>query len=251
MRLSGATLFARYAYPPNELGYCGPDNASVLLERASVSAEQRIARHARRFEGAWPYLEIIAAAAGLDDPLDARVVEAYWIGNELLDLVDPQSLVAELQHRFLGQSGATWVAGSPHHSFHVLSIYPWVGLLGSEPAQDHALWVLDRCRIRSGVVMAVQGPLARVRSRPLVLDQGRLDLGAPHEELVAWSVDGRSLLPSISDGDEVAMHWNWVCDVLGSEQVGQLEARTAEQLARTNAAILCARDADAQSAPTQ
>ena len=24
-------LFARYAFPPNELGYCGPPDASVLL----------------------------------------------------------------------------------------------------------------------------------------------------------------------------------------------------------------------------
>ena len=24
MTLTGATLFARYAYPPNVLGYCGP-----------------------------------------------------------------------------------------------------------------------------------------------------------------------------------------------------------------------------------
>ena len=33
------------------------------------------------FEGAYPYLELIAAANGIEDPLDTRVVDAYWIGN--------------------------------------------------------------------------------------------------------------------------------------------------------------------------
>lgn len=237
MVISGATLFSRYAYPPNELGYCGPEDASVLLERGSVSAEQRIAGHARQFEGAWPYLEIIASAAGIADPLDARVVEAYWIGNELLDRVDPVSLVALLQERFVGQSGASWVPGLPHHSFHVYAVYPWVGLLSRGPGGGPALSVLDQCRIRSGVVVEVEGERVRVRSQPLVLRDGLLELGAMREESVAWSVDGRSLLPAVSTGDAVAMHWDWVCDVLSPEQEAQLEARNADQLSRTNSAL--------------
>ena len=29
--LPGPVLFARYAYPPNALGYCGPDDPAALL----------------------------------------------------------------------------------------------------------------------------------------------------------------------------------------------------------------------------
>lgn len=102
--MSGAALFARYAFPPNELGYCGPDGAQVLLEQGLEGSDgEEIARRARLFDGAWPYLEIIAAAAGLDDPLDRRVVEAYWIGNELLELVDPAACAAELRSTFRGR----------------------------------------------------------------------------------------------------------------------------------------------------
>jgi len=243
---SGATLFARYAYPPNELGYCGPGDASVLLGRDSVGAEQQIARHARQFEGAWPYLEIIASAAQIADPLDARVVEAYWIGNELLDTVDPASLVAQLQERFVGQVGASWEPGLPHHSFHVFAVYPWVGLLRRGGANDVALSVLEQCRIRWGEVITVEGERIRVRSRPLVLRDGLLGLGSLREETAAWSVDGSSLLaveagsPQVSVGDHVAMHWDWVCDVLTPGQAGQLELRSADQLARTNAGLRAA-----------
>ncbi|MDQ2738880.1 MAG: DUF6390 family protein, partial [Actinomycetota bacterium] len=152
MMPSGAELFARYAYPPNELGYCGPEDASVLLARES---ERDVAQSARQFEGAWPYLEIIAAASGIGDPLDPRVVEAYWIGNDLLDTVRPELLMAELQQRFPGQSGASWVPGLAHHSYHVFAVYPWVGLLRQGRGAEVALSVLQQCRIRWGEVVAV------------------------------------------------------------------------------------------------
>jgi hypothetical protein len=56
---AGARLFARYAYPPNELGYCGPDGAAAMLD---PDRPAEIARRARQFEGAWSYLEFLAAA---------------------------------------------------------------------------------------------------------------------------------------------------------------------------------------------
>src|ERR1039458_5353739 len=92
----GPLLFARYAYPPNALGYCGPGDSQSLLELGadpgSVGNDEGLRRLARRFEGAWPYVELIAAANRIEDPLDLRVVEAYWIGNELLDRRRPRRL---------------------------------------------------------------------------------------------------------------------------------------------------------------
>jgi hypothetical protein len=244
MNVSGTTLFARYAYPPNELGYCGPDDASVLLQRGSAVAQAQIAEHARQFEGAWAYLEIIAAAAGIADPLDARVVEAYWIGNELLANVEPDSLVSTLRERFGDQPGASWVPGPPHHGFQVFSVYPWVGLL-RRGTGEVALSVLEQCRIRWGEVIAIEGERVRVQSRPLVLADGLLELGAAQEQTAAWSVDGRTLLAAEADsgaapvsvGDHVAMHWDWVCDVLSPAQVARLELHTTDQLARTNTGL--------------
>jgi hypothetical protein len=247
--VSGPTLFARYAYPPNELGYCGPDDASVLLRRGSAAAQAQIAEHARQFAGAWAYLEIIAEAAGIADPLDARVVEAYWIGNELLDHVDQNSLVTTLRERFGDQAGASWMPGPPHHGFQVFSVYPWVGLL-RRGTGDVALSVLEQCRIRWGEVVAIEGERVRVQSRSLVVADGLLELGPAQEQTAAWSVDGRtvlpaeaadgSLMPPVSVGDEIAMHWDWVCDVLSAAQAAQLELHTTDQLARTNAGLRAA-----------
>ena len=73
---AGRELFGRYAYPPNELGYCGPTDGA---------AGSGLASHAREFDGAWPYLQLIAAANPREDPLAADVVTAYWVGNGLLE----------------------------------------------------------------------------------------------------------------------------------------------------------------------
>ena len=39
MNDAGAAMFARYAYPPNELGYCGPGDGRDLLEYVSAAAD--------------------------------------------------------------------------------------------------------------------------------------------------------------------------------------------------------------------
>jgi hypothetical protein len=235
MSAEGALLFARYAYPPNELGYCGPPDAAALLRSDAVAG---IERRARRFEGAWCYLEFLAAAAGLPDPLDARVVEAYWIGNDLLDRADSGALVDRLLDRFRGQSGGTWreAAGRAlaHHSFQVFEVYPWAGLLGAGGAPT-ALSILDRCRIRTGVVLAVDGETATVESSPLVLDGGATDVGPARPEVVRWSAGGRALIEGLAPGDLVALHWDWVCDVITREQaawIETLEARQREEVGR-------------------
>jgi len=238
---SGALLFARYAYPPNELGYCGPDDASPLLVHETTAVDDElIAERARQFEGAWSYLELIAEAAGLDDPLDARVVEAYWVGNDLLESLDPAGWLDELGKRFRGQTGGFWnrlttgttALALPHHSFQVFAVYPWAGLLAS--GSDVPLSVLDRCRIRWGQVIGVDGERALVRSNPLTWDGHVLALGEARDEAVHWSKDGRSLLGGVAVGDQVAMHWDWVCDRLDARQLDALRASSAAQLELTN-----------------
>ncbi|WP_433301486.1 DUF6390 family protein [Actinoplanes sp. CA-030573] len=217
---AGALLFARYAYPPNELGYCGPSGASDLLRSELASA---IAARAPGFDGAWAYLSYLAA----DDPLAVDVVEAYWVGNSLLDAGDFSDLSAFLGSRFAGQRGGTWAdAGAralPHHSFHVFEVYPWAALL-RRTGNPTAVSVLDRCRIRTGKVVTVSGEQATVLSHPLVWDGSALAAGPPRPETVSWSAEGRSLLAGLAPGDLVSLHWDWVCDVITPEQAARIES---------------------------
>jgi hypothetical protein len=241
-RAHGALRFARFAYPPNELGYCGPDASSQLLEQVTAgAADQDLRRLLRGFEGAWPYLELIAAANGIGDPLDDRVVEAYWIGNALLDRVGARLMGDSLEDRFRRRAGRSWTnlvaavpdGAVPHHSFHVFGVYPWLGLL-REGRLDEPLRVLDRCRVRWGQVRSVSGGEAVVRSQPLTWDGLRLGLGEIVEERVLVSVDSRGLARGLVAGSWCAMHWDWVCQELDDRSLRRLRHYTLSQLAVVN-----------------
>ena len=64
----GPVVFARYAYGPNRLGLCGPDDAEALFGQTSRGSDERELRElALGFEGAYPYLELIARAKMFDE----------------------------------------------------------------------------------------------------------------------------------------------------------------------------------------
>jgi hypothetical protein len=112
----------------------------------------------------------------------------------------------------------------------VFEVYPWAGLLrrSGHPA---ALSVLDRCRIRVGTVRKVFDSTATVGCRPLVTSgDGRLVAGPLRDETVAWSAGGRSLLSGLVPGDRVALHWDWICDVLTETQAALIEGYERRQL---------------------
>lgn len=239
----GPLLFARYAYPPNELGYCGPADAGALFGTAGEGTDLRELSHlATGFTGAWPYLELIAGCNGIGDPLDERVVEAYWVGNGLLGQVPATALVTSLDERFerrVGSRFGAMAAAAPlggvcQHSFHVFAVYPWLGLLRAG-MEGPPLTVLDRCRIRWGVVETVSGDTATVRNATLVFDGSRLALGPERVEVARLGIDGIGLAPTVAPGDAVSLHWDWVCDVLSPGRLAWLQRCTAVNLAAVNA----------------
>ena len=239
---AGALLFARYAYPPNALGLCGADSPSTLLEYGDAAeSDPGLAELARTFEGAWPYLTLIAEANRIEDPLDPRVVEAYWVGNELLAHVPPASLARHVRERFHGRLGSAResipsviAAGAvPHHCFHVFALYPWLGLLRSGIV-DEPLHVLDQCRTTPALVLSIDGDSAEVLAEPLLWDDGKLRLGKPEPRRVRWSDGGRAFVRPQA-GQLVSLHWDFVCDVLTNGAAGRLAAVVRRVLDAVNA----------------
>jgi hypothetical protein len=242
---AGPLLFARYAYPPNALGLCGADVRRTLLEYgAARESDGGLAELAQTFEGAWPYLELIAGANGILDPLDPRVVEAYWVGNELLDRVEPGALARHVEERFRGRlgrgrdnvTGAAAAGAVPHHCFHVFAVYPWIGLLRSGIV-DEPLRILDQCRTTPARVLAVEGEDLRVLAKPLLFDGGRLFLGAPSERIARWSDSGLAFVGAPAAGDHVSLHWDFVCDVLTPAAARSLDRATRQALRAVNPVV--------------
>lgn len=213
----------------------------ALLEyRSSGLVDAGLAKLAAAFNGPWPYLKVMAEKTGAGAPFSRRVVEAYWVGNDLLDRVGTLDFGNTIEAKFKSRVGPSWArmaeaipGGVPHHSFHVFVTYPWVGLL-TQSHRGEPLRILDQCRIRWGRVDAVEGEQAVVTSQPLNWDGKQLHLGAPRQETVTLATGGLGFVEPLRAGEWVSMHWNWVCDRLDAKQLSDLKRYSKRQLNMTN-----------------
>lgn len=237
--ISGAQLFVRYAYPPNALGYCGPAESEAFFEYGTDHVtDGNLIDMARRFHGAWPYLQLISSGNGIEDPLDHRVVEAYWLGNGLLERLSATDIqdTVEKQFRPIARLPFSHVpqgidAGAvPHHNFHVFIVSPWLTLLGEAKKRAYAVSVMENCRIRWGTVVALDGDQAVIRSSPLVWDGKQLSLAEARHENARIARDGSAFLNDLVPGDVVSLHWDWVCDRLTRAEVQRLRQQTKRHL---------------------
>ena len=243
---NGATTFSRYAFMPNRLGYCGEDANNSLFEYGlSGVVDNGLRELAETFEGAFPYLRLIADCNGFEDPLAYPVVEAYWLGNNLLDHVEMAPLYSNLQDRFsprMTMSDWRWLSAKPndgsrpHHSFHVLEIFPRVGLL-RDGAADRVVETMGNCLIRWGKVLEVLGSQLIVEAPRLEMQEGKLVLGSPQTQSVAHTYDGRGFLDGVGRGDWVSLHWGWACEKLSTRQRANLERSTRRNLKLANETI--------------
>ncbi len=246
MSASGALRFGRYAFPPNRLGYCGPTDHAALLEYvASGRPDRGLVELERRFDGAYPYLALIALANGIPDPFDERVVEAYWVGSPLLAGVGAAPFHESLRSRFRGRMDGRsfdWLTAKlrlgavPHHDFHVFDVYTRAGLM-NDPGAPVMLETMDACRISWGAVVDVERDQLLIRRRPLLLAGGRLALGEPRMERVTRQLDGRGFVDEARPGDHVSVHWTWACEVLEPGALAGLRAVTDRCLALANLTI--------------
>jgi hypothetical protein len=237
---AGADMFARYAYAPNALGYCGPPLGATLRDGTADD----VLRAARGFSGAWPYLRVLSKLTGITDPLDFRLVESYWLGggvgaeapgaqffDELLAIIGPQAgrYWSHLTPDLAGESAG-------NHCFHVFGVYPWTRFLGRGMDQ-HPLHVLDSCRITWGTVISRAGDAVEVLCRRLVWDGCCLALSEPAPQILEVWADGYCAVPDVAAGDVVAVHWGRLCGRLRPEQVHALADSTQRQLLVTNARL--------------
>ncbi|MDD5032957.1 MAG: DUF6390 family protein [Candidatus Pacebacteria bacterium] len=232
--MNGLQLFIKYALPPNVLGYCGPEGLSAQKNNA-----EELRNLLSRFEGAVPYLRLIALSNGIKDEFDERVVEAYWLGNDLLLNVLNKDLYDSIEERFekkMKNKEWRWLVSQsipqakPHHVFHVFEIYRRAGLLRSG-AKDKILETMDNCRIGWGTVKSINGGFALVAYSPLEFREKKLCFGK------STAKNFLLLDPSVKIGDEVSFHWNHVCDKITPDQKRNLAYWTDFHLKLVNKTI--------------
>lgn len=237
----GVEMFARYAYAPNALGYCGPP-LGVTLRDGSVD---EVRRAATGFSGAWPYLRVLAKLTGIADPLDYRLVESYWLGGGVGADLDPRDFFDALLAIIGPQAGRYWShltaklapEAAGNHCFHVFGVYPWTRFLGGagrHGAVEHPLSVLDNCRITPATVLSRADDRVEVLCQRLAWDGRALSLSAPSARVLEVWADGYSAVPDVAVGDDVAVHWGRLCGRLSPRQVRAVADSTDRQLRVTS-----------------
>ncbi len=238
--MSGIPLGARFSLATNRLRYCGPEDAEPLLYRAIVRGRNLSAAGdaLRKFEALEPYLAAIADKHGRD-PLDRDVVEAYWIGNELLDDFTRRDFVRILER--LGRRGLPPAVvrrlkdhlperPMPHHAFHVT----FVGVGAVTGKVETTLVNMERCRPSWGFVVGLGESMLELEKPSLILDRGRFRIGENERTSVGYDP---KLMPGIRPGDAVALHWDVPVVSLDASQLARLQAYTQRSLEASSEAL--------------
>ncbi|MEK7537466.1 MAG: DUF6390 family protein [Patescibacteria group bacterium] len=238
----GLLRCSRYAFGPNRLHYCGPDANQELWSYIDHEvADPGLEHLLKGFRTMYPYLRLIADANGIRDAFDERVVEAYWIGNRLLDHVQVQKFYTHLRdEQRLGKRmgweavnvlGEKIVRGAvPHHSFHVLEVWQRTGHL----EQEHTLESMDSCRISWGTVSKVDGPHIDVAAESLILRNGKLALGPVMNKRIVRSLGAEHDIESLQPGQIITIHWGVPCEVITKSQAAELKRRTLSHIRFAN-----------------
>jgi len=242
----GLLKCSRYAFAPNYYRYCGPDNRKRLEGYLSEKiVDTGLREYLVDFEGLYPYLKTIATENNLSDPFDERVVEAYWVGNNLLHQVRQKEMAETLLYgqqlkKRLQTKVWRWITDKIpkgaffHHSFHVFSIFTRTGHL----TIDHTIDSMNECRIGWGRIinnsnLKFQSLKIQLKTQQLIYRKGKLVIESNVIREVIPSVDV-GLAKSLKPGDWVSYHWGFICEKLTLKQVARLSHYTRHNLRLAN-----------------
>lgn len=238
----GIMRCSRYSFGPNRLHYCGPDANKELHDLIEAGKDDfGLELLLRQFKTLYPYLRYIAGENNIKDPFDARVVEAYWLGNELLDSIEKSTLYNFLidnlrvkdkmkTKEFFWLEEKMKKGAVPHHSFHVLNVWDQKG--HGDGLKD--LERMNECRISSGIVMSVNGPEIMVSSEPLIYTAGRFALGEAVPKILTRQLEAEYDIEQIKPGQIVSIHWSVPCEVITEKQAQILRKYTLKNIAFAN-----------------
>ncbi len=242
----GLVRCARYAFMPNRLAYCGPtDKNEDLLYLTTEEKNKKGLNHIlENFETLHPYLSLIARGNRINSPFHPQVVEAYWLGNNLLENVTLNNFYVHLMEglnlrKKLSLSSKNYLeeklpqGALPNHAFHVLNIFIRTG----KEFVAHTLETMEACRISWGKIKKIQKDNFLVAYQPLIYLDKKLLLGSNLEKKVKREIEGKTFILNPKVGDIIAFHWNLACEILNPYQVKDLYFYTQKAITLANKTI--------------
>jgi len=232
--LSALAFACKYSLITNRLDYCGKKNSfesfGFFLANPSEEKAPEIKSLLDSFYSEKSYSESIASVHNLER-FDFSVLEAYWLGNNLLEKGshrEIQKTILGFQNFGLPREIAEQKAVSlpencvPHHSLHVLHVN------FITPKLKPLVKNLSDCLIQWGEVKGAEKEKIKVKGIELKSLNNRLVL----QEKSKLIENPFSLLPE--KGDFVSCHWNNAIEILSEEQLESLKKYTLRNLEAVN-----------------
>jgi hypothetical protein len=227
--MNGTELALRFSYITNSLRFCGPEEAKeqFLQYLDKKDNEDKVKESLLKFEGLRPYFSSIAEKAK-KDCFDYKVIEAYWIGNELLDNFndrDMKEIIVKLMLRGLPSSIADKLIHNlpsglvPYHNFNVM----YVGVGNLTGSVEKTLPNMDNCRISWGKVVEVLQDKLLVQTNLLIKNNNKFELKENERKTAVYLPQ---MLSNVKKDDVVALHWGFAPLILTEEQLKNLEKYT-------------------------
>lgn len=230
MSISGLLMCSRFAEPPNSLSLCGPDSKKDLTFYSTTQyADRGTSNILSQFSTLYPYLYLIAGENNIRDPFNAKVVEAYWIGNSFLSKVrskyfafhlsDTLNLKSKISKKELNRTLTKLNYNAfPHHSFHVLNIYYRTGHLPI----PYTIETMEACLVRWGKVEKMNGASITIQTQPLIHQKNQLAFGKTITRTIFAQDKNDILLKNINKDDWITYHWGKLCQKLSKPQLQNL-----------------------------
>jgi hypothetical protein len=223
-------LAARFALPPNSLGYCGKNTAPERLKDCVINGECKdISEELSKFIVLNPYLETLAKILKTDK-FSYSLIEAYCLGNDELRKIKQEDYQILLE-AFVKQGVPSWLVEElkndipkkfiPFHLFQVLH----VGVGRASGSVPFNMETINNCMVRWGVVTKVDSWQLTVDLNSLI--KNKLYKLTTIQEKFDYRKD---FLPGIKMGDIVAVHWKQVVKILNKKEVENLSYWTNQVL---------------------
>ena len=225
-------LATKYSFMPNRLKYCGPEDADKIFFNFIITKKnsKKVRELLHDFKALRLYLELIAKKNN-KKTFDKEVIEAYWIGNELLDNVSNDDIRELILNEFtkegLPRSVATELALrtpkgiTPHHSFHVLH----VNFLTKNVIPTIAN--LEKCRISWGKIKEIKENELLVEYKPVITDNNKIKLGKTKLKRIKYH---KEFFNDMKKGDFVSIHWDLAIERLNKDRLRNLEKYTLKNI---------------------
>lgn len=215
----------RYSCKPHELGFCGPQevNSKDILKKYLLGkkcSNKLIKKMLDEFIGAVSYYREIARLNNIKDYFDKRVIEAYWLGNGLLDnvktddlkniiltdFVKPDLLTKEKALKIVDKIPSGVVA---HHTFHVFFVGSITGRV------EITTKLKDVCKVSWGKVVEIfeKDRKIEVETEQLFSKQFKVKIK------IDWD---KEFLPQLKKDDLVSFHWERVVEKITKKEYNNL-----------------------------